>query len=308
MGTGNHDIRRIRIFLAVVQAGGFSAAQDILGLSQSTISTEIASLETRLGYKLCSRGRTGFRLTPQGEEFLNDAQSLFTAISRFDHSVSRLRAPERHEVRIGVIDNLVSDPKCPITHAIEHFIKTYGDTKSQIKIDVSSPADIESRVISGSLDIGIGIFLSVPRTIQRQVLYSERDVLVCGHNHPLFSASDTLDLYARVGGANKVVRSFLNLEDFFFLSDEQRSITAYVDNIEAAAMIILAGHHIGFLPDHYVKKWVDAGEMHILLEKTHTRKSPISMIFNKDTSHMTRETKTLVEALRSAPSPVASAR
>lgn len=297
MRTSNQDIKQIRIFLGVVQSGGFSAAQDMLNLSQSSISSEIASLETRLGYKLCRRGRKGFSLTPQGEEFLNDAQSLFTAISRFEHNISRHHSPEIHEVRIGVIDNLVSDPKCPVTRAIELFIDTYGAKKSQIKIDVLPPADIDSRVVSGILDVGIGIFLSLSKTLRRQTLYSERDVLVCSSRHPLFSESDEIGLYSGVREANKVVRNFLNLEDFFFLSDQEGSITAYVDNIEAAAMIILAGRHIGFLPDHYAKKWVDSGEMRILLERTHTRKSAISLIYNEDMSRMRRETKTLIDAI-----------
>ncbi len=42
------DLRLLRIFACVVRCGGFSAAQGELGMGQSTISTHIASLETRL--------------------------------------------------------------------------------------------------------------------------------------------------------------------------------------------------------------------------------------------------------------------
>lgn len=57
------DLRLIRVFLAIVDAGGVSAAQDVLGVGQSTISSQLATLETRLDFRLCERGRGGFRLT-----------------------------------------------------------------------------------------------------------------------------------------------------------------------------------------------------------------------------------------------------
>ena len=46
------DLRLIRVSLAIVDAGGVSPAQATLNVGQSTISTQLATLETRLGYRL----------------------------------------------------------------------------------------------------------------------------------------------------------------------------------------------------------------------------------------------------------------
>ena len=54
------DLRLVRVFLAVVDASGVSAAQMTLNVGSSTISTQLATLETRLGFRLCDRGRGGF--------------------------------------------------------------------------------------------------------------------------------------------------------------------------------------------------------------------------------------------------------
>src|SRR5579864_938231 len=70
------DLRLIRVFLSVLDAGGVSAAQTALNVSQSTISTQLATLETRLGFRLCERGRAGFRLTPRGEQFAQACRQL----------------------------------------------------------------------------------------------------------------------------------------------------------------------------------------------------------------------------------------
>ena len=67
------DIRLLKVFAKVVEAGGFSAAQIDLNISQSTISTHMTSLEQRLGVRLCERGRSGFHLTERGKLIYQEA-------------------------------------------------------------------------------------------------------------------------------------------------------------------------------------------------------------------------------------------
>src|SRR5947209_7309346 len=84
------DLRLIRIFLALVDAGGVSAAQPTLNMSQSTISTHLATLEARLGFRLCERGRSGFRLTPKGTTFVDSSRHLLNTLNDFSVSVRNM--------------------------------------------------------------------------------------------------------------------------------------------------------------------------------------------------------------------------
>lgn len=59
------DLRLLRVFRAVVESGGFAAAELELNVGRSVISRHIKDLETRLGLALCRRGRGGFALTPE---------------------------------------------------------------------------------------------------------------------------------------------------------------------------------------------------------------------------------------------------
>ena len=77
------DIRELRVFAKVVEAGGFSAAQIELNVSQSTISTHMTALEQRLGMRLCKRGRSGFSLTDRGQLIYQATQRLFAALDEF---------------------------------------------------------------------------------------------------------------------------------------------------------------------------------------------------------------------------------
>ncbi|HJL48565.1 MAG TPA: LysR family transcriptional regulator, partial [Polyangiaceae bacterium LLY-WYZ-15_(1-7)] len=46
------DLNEVATFVRVVEAGGFSAAADEMGLPKSTISRRVSRLEKRLGVRL----------------------------------------------------------------------------------------------------------------------------------------------------------------------------------------------------------------------------------------------------------------
>src|SRR5581483_6920367 len=56
------DLRLMRVFKAVVECGGMAAAELELNIGTSTVSRHVKDLETRLGLRLCRRGRGGFAL------------------------------------------------------------------------------------------------------------------------------------------------------------------------------------------------------------------------------------------------------
>ena len=85
------DLHLLAVFMAVVECGGFAAAQVALNVSQSTISRQIGDLEKRLGMRLCKRGRSGFRLTDKGRIVCEACQHLSMALESFRTTVGALR-------------------------------------------------------------------------------------------------------------------------------------------------------------------------------------------------------------------------
>jgi DNA-binding transcriptional LysR family regulator len=53
---------------------------------------------------------------------------------------------------------------------------------------------------------------------------------------------------------------------------------ATVENIEAAAILIISGAYVGFLPVHFTEQWVKSGEMCRLGENTLDLSSPFDVI------------------------------
>src|SRR5581483_6971408 len=118
------DLRLLRVFAKVVEAGGFSAAQIELNVSQSTISTHMTALEQRLRVRLCERGRSGFRLTEKGTLIYEASQRLFAAIDAFRSEAGAARSCLLGKLTICIIDNLANNPDCHLHRAIASFNAT----------------------------------------------------------------------------------------------------------------------------------------------------------------------------------------
>lgn len=67
---------RIKVFLAVVECGNFTAAANKLGITQPAVSQNIAELERILGVQLMERARGEIALTENGRLFEGYARQI----------------------------------------------------------------------------------------------------------------------------------------------------------------------------------------------------------------------------------------
>jgi DNA-binding transcriptional LysR family regulator len=77
----------MRVFKAVVEAGGFTAAANFLGVSQPFVSQNINSLERRLGVQLLHRSTRMHRLTNEGERFLLSCNEILDSLEEAEAQV-----------------------------------------------------------------------------------------------------------------------------------------------------------------------------------------------------------------------------
>lgn len=184
---GEGDLRLLRVFAKVVEAGGFSAAQIELNVSQSTISTQMTALEHRLGLRLCQRGRAGFSLTEKGRLIYQASQRLFAAIDEFRSEAGAARGCLVGNLAVGIVDNLVNNPACRLHDVITRF--NLRAPEVQIAVQVASPTEIERAVLEGRFDLGFGACGRHSPYLDYDDLFEERQALYCGAGHPLFARS-----------------------------------------------------------------------------------------------------------------------
>lgn len=75
------DLNQLRTFLAVHRSGSFTAAAHLLGLSQSTVTTQIRALETRLERELFERRARGVAPLPYADELAAQVASPLDHLS-----------------------------------------------------------------------------------------------------------------------------------------------------------------------------------------------------------------------------------
>ncbi|GGO74128.1 LysR family transcriptional regulator [Bowmanella pacifica] len=257
--VSNLDLKLLKTFIAVVQAGSFTGAESLLNLSRSAISIYISDLEKRLGMKLCNRGRAGFNLTLEGQKVYEAAQKLMHATDIFQEEVNNTYAVLKGELNIGIIDSLVTIPHRTISDALAKLKQTSSEIR--INIRMSNPADISLALLEGELDVGVMPSLQPIDGLKLQPLYNETSALYCSSRHPLYADQDTLYSIGQHSAVLPIYAQQMNQPQLF----DQLNVTATSNDREGVAFLILTHEYIGFLPVHYASRWVEKGEMRALL-------------------------------------------
>jgi DNA-binding transcriptional LysR family regulator len=240
------DIRLIRIFMTVVEAGGMSAAQIELNLALSTISEKIAALEKRFGVRLCRRGRSGFALTEAGRQFYQDCERLIAALDQFGQSVGALSAQMPRNFVLGLVDNMISDPRCPVAGAIAAFTDEAPDV--HLRLVTLPPSDLLSEVLARRVDMVVGSFPRIALGLDYVDLYSETHHFYCCASHPLFAVPDAEIEIDTIRAHRIIARGYWGLRDTRIFAIDAPHAT--VVDMEAEAHLILSGRYLGYLPDH----------------------------------------------------------
>lgn len=240
------DIRLIRIFMTVVEAGGMSAAQIELNLALSTISEKIAALEKRFGVRLCRRGRSGFALTEAGRQFHQDCERLIAALDQFGQSVGALSAQMPRNFVLGLVDNMISDPRCPVAGAIAAFTDEAPDV--HLRLVTLPPSELLSEVLARRVDMVVGSFPRIALGLDYVDLYDETHHFYCSATHPLFTVPDERIEIDTIRAHRIIARGYWGLRDTRIFAIDAPHAT--VVDMEAEAHLILSGRFLGYLPDH----------------------------------------------------------
>ena len=277
------DLKLLRIFVAIVECGGLSAAESRLNIGRSTISAHLSDLEVRLGITLCKRGRSGFELTEPGRITYQASLELLQQCEAFASTVASSKDELSGRVSIATIDTLVSDPRCGVARAIS-ALKAKGKN-IQFDIHVCEAREVETSVINGRSLVGLGVSRHHIRGLDYYPLQNEYNYLYCGKGHPLFEVDQDISKPAEI---NKLLKQAEVITSNYMRDKEVRndglnytnSATAYHD--EGIAHLILSGEFIGYLPEHYAKYWVDKGEFKAILANKYSYQIPVMLISSKN--------------------------
>lgn len=260
--------------MVLAECNGFSAAEQALGLGQSTISTHLKALEDRLGYRLCQRGRVGFRLTQEGLKLYESARKLFSAIEQFRSEVAAAEGHLVGELFLGLQSQAAGGASLNPHELLGDLLE--GAPELHPHLETASPAVLVEKVENGTLHLAITILPHPSPTLRKHLLYWEQASLYCSKRHPLFDFPDRKLSPRMLDQQALVCRSYWLEQDLGLLGREQSGATVY--DIEAQLTLIRSGRYIGLLPIHIAQRSDLSQELRPLLPNRYSHRYPVYLI------------------------------
>lgn len=183
------ELRHLRYFVAVVDAGSVTEAAAQLNLSQPSLSRQLKVLERQLGVPLLVRDAWGSRPTPAGRELARRAVRLLADADAAVVATRRVSAVEDQRLHVGV---LAYAPKALVHGLLAELRRTRPET-----ILTTSPVTVGDRldeVRSGKLDAAFVRLAAVDDPDLDHLLLLEENLLAAlPEDHPL-AAQETVGL------------------------------------------------------------------------------------------------------------------
>lgn len=173
------EIRHLRYFLAVAEAGSFSRAADRLGISQPSVSQQMRDLEAELRVSLFQRRGKRILLTPTGLVFQEHARAILRQVESLLQDLTLEPDQVRGSLHIGVVPIL---NVALIPHLLGLFTAEHPGV-SLIVEEISS-TEIETALEEGRMDVGLGFLTRHSPNLHYERLCEDAFALVVAESHP----------------------------------------------------------------------------------------------------------------------------
>lgn len=167
------NLGNLATFRLVIQRGSFSAAADILGLSQPAVSLQVRQLEQFLRTRLVERTGRGIKATAAGLALLEHGNRIEQVVEEAIRSVSEFS----HEIS-GTITLGTGATAC--IHLLPPLLQQLREEHPLLRVGVTTgnTLDVVRAVEENRLDIGLVTLPASGRALEVMPLLDEEFVLI----------------------------------------------------------------------------------------------------------------------------------
>jgi DNA-binding transcriptional LysR family regulator len=239
------DLKQVRYFIAVADAGSFSAGAKRAFVTQPTLSTAIAALERELGFALFEREARGISLTTKGLDALETARSILRETERLKAPSQDRQAGKR--LRIGLLPTL---PPEFVTATLTR-LNGLGPART-LQMEDAPLAKLRQRLASGRYDVVLTHLATPVRGHRQRELATDRQALaVSARAFPRGRISPEI-----LSGQPLIVRIHCEqLQSASRILDEWKvhpRVIARTDSDSRALAMVAAGMGFCLIPDSFV--------------------------------------------------------
>ncbi|NWG73697.1 MAG: LysR family transcriptional regulator [Rubrivivax sp.] len=176
------DLRQLRYFLAVADAGQLTAAAAVVGIQQPPLSQQISALERQLGLRLFDRHAKGVTLTEGGRLVAAEARRLLDDFEAMRSRVDAVARGQRGVLQVAFTSSAAAHAFTP--QALRACRQRYPAI--EWVVSESNAAEITEGVASGRLHCGfLRAPVAWPEGVLMRTLLREPMAAAIPLDHPL---------------------------------------------------------------------------------------------------------------------------
>jgi len=243
-------LRQMEYVVAVHELGNFGLAAEVLHVSQPSLSTQIAVVETELGVRLFERSRAGVRTTAKGVEFITRARRILAEVDSL-RSVMLSNVPFGGRLRLGVLPSIGP-------YLLPQAVKALHLQEPDLRVIVreENTLNLDEGIRNGRFDAIISTPEDHPNTFQYP-LFVEPLWVAVAEDHPLaekprIEAGDlvgqrllTLDTGHRLA---RIVYGIAGMSGATVSDDYEGT------SLDSIVLMAATGAGIGILPDLFARR------------------------------------------------------
>lgn len=271
-----YDLRLLRIFKAVVENGGFAAAEGELGITRSTVSVHMSNLESRMKLKLCLRGRGGFSLTEDGQAVYYAAIELFDSLNDFSLLVNSLGSELSGELVILCADQLDVAKQLKLAEIIQIIHDSYPNL--HLVLDGETINNIEKLLLKDKAHIALFPGYQQTEGLCYQPIHKEPIYLCCSKQHEFFNQVDTVISEEKLASV-PAIHPGIDIDGSGREQLKKLNLLAKAYQFDTRKAMILSGRYIGYLPQSYIQQELNNGDIRIIQPSSLTYQFNLSLVY-----------------------------
>jgi DNA-binding transcriptional LysR family regulator len=245
------DTQHLQAFVAIAQQGSFSAAAEILHLTQPAISKRIALLEEQLGTTLFDRIGRQIQLTQAGELLLGKAQLILSEVSAAQRAIAELRGDVQGQLSIATSHHVG-------LHYLPPVLREFSSLYSQVKLDLHflDSEQAYEEILNSRYDLAVVTlsFEQDPR-IETYNLWHDQLHFVAAPDHPLaaqphLQLADLTQHRAILPDINTYTTRMI--KQLFDRDNLTMDINVVTNHLESIKMMLSIGLGWGVLPNRLI--------------------------------------------------------
>ena len=123
------ESKKLEALLMAVDLGSFTKAAEVLGYTQSGLTHMMNSLEKEVGFTLLERGRSGVRLTEEGERIAPAVREFLQANARLDSVIEQVASSRTEIIRVSAYASIAM-------HWLPRIIQRFREECPDVDVDI----------------------------------------------------------------------------------------------------------------------------------------------------------------------------